>query len=120
MPQGIDGISNFILKQAEAFILCPLKHVINLSFESGIFPEELKITKIKPLFKKGDKPEPGNYRPVALLSSISKIYEKLYENSMKSHFIRNSIIHPNQFGFQKKLINRECSGICNGKYCKCT
>ena len=49
---------------------------INNSFLTGFFPDELKISKVTPVFKKGDKNEAGNYRPISILPAFSKIYER--------------------------------------------
>ena len=56
----------------------PLKKIINMSFEMGIYPTKLKIAKVNPIFKnKGDPLQFENYRPISLLSNINKIFEKL-------------------------------------------
>ncbi len=54
-----------------------LTHVINASFEDGIFPEQLKLAKVVPVYKGGTKTDVSNYRPISLLSAFSKIFEKL-------------------------------------------
>ena len=58
-------------------LLNPLVHMFNLSFSTGIFPSELKIAKVIPLFKHGNKSDFSNYRPTSLLSQFSKILDKL-------------------------------------------
>ena len=73
---GHDDISNFILKGVILSIADPLAHIFNASILSGTFPEQMKIAKVIPLFKKGDKLDPSNYRPISLLSTLSKILEK--------------------------------------------
>ena len=74
---GHDELSNFILKGVISSIADPLAYIFNLSIIGGVFPEKFKIAKVIPLFKKGDSLEASNYRPISLLSSISKILEKL-------------------------------------------
>jgi hypothetical protein len=54
-----------------------LTYIINLSLSTGKFPDQLKIVKVNPLYKKGSGTEVGNYRPVPLISGFSKIIEKL-------------------------------------------
>ncbi len=58
-------------------ISVPLAHVFNTSLESGIFPNRLKQCRVIPIFKSGSHLECDNYRPISLLSSISKILEKM-------------------------------------------
>ena len=54
----------------------PLRNIINLSIKFSTFPEECKIAKLKPLFKKGARTDPKNYRPISLVPLVSKIIEK--------------------------------------------
>ena len=54
-----------------------LTQVINASFEDGIFPDQLKLAKVVPIYKGGAKTDVSNYRPISLLSAFSKIFEKL-------------------------------------------
>jgi hypothetical protein len=69
----------------------------------GIFPERLKYLAIKPIYKKGDKSLITNYRPISLLTSFSKVVEKIMYNRLVSHLKRHAILNPNQYGFQEKL-----------------
>ena len=64
---GHDDISACILKDTFNFLIEPLKHILNLSFEQGVFPKELKVAKVVPIFKSGDPKLIQNYRPVSVL-----------------------------------------------------
>ena len=83
-------------------IVSPLEHVMNLSIINGVVPDKMKIAKVIPIYKKGDQLELSNYRPISLLSSISKILEKIiYKRTIK--FIRSfNILSDSQFGFRQK------------------
>ena len=61
----------------------------NLSFSKGIFPDKLKMARVVPIFKKGDKSIPGNYRPISILPIISKLFEKLVNNRIVNFLERN-------------------------------
>lgn len=98
---GWDGISMNLLKKCYASLEMPLLHLINCSLESGIFPEKGKLAIIKPLHKKDDPHTPGNYRPVALLPSVSKILEKVVCNQLLTFIESKNLLFPNQFGYQK-------------------
>ena len=74
---GKDKISNKCLKSINDEISEPLTVVINESLLTGIFPEKLKIAKIKPLHKKGDKSCFNNNRPISILPTISKVFERV-------------------------------------------
>ncbi len=74
---GHDGISTKILKESINCISLPLTHIINLSLESGIVPQDMKIAKVIPIHKSSDPTSLNNYRPISLLSAFSKILEKI-------------------------------------------
>ena len=76
---GDDGISHRMLKGVSKSISKPLSILMNISFNEGIFPEAWKIANVIPIFKKGDtcKSLPSNYRPVALLSRLGKLQERI-------------------------------------------
>jgi hypothetical protein len=73
-----DGISTKVLKEISPNIVKPLSCIINQSFQEGKFPENLKLSIIIPLYKKDEKENPANYRPISITSSISKILEKAF------------------------------------------
>ena len=75
---GLDGISSKLIKIIEPAIIKPLTLLINQVLNTGIFPDELKIAKVIPLFKKDDPTLLKNYRPISLLSTIAKVMEKNY------------------------------------------
>ena len=66
---------NLLLKCAKNELIKPLTLIINQTINTGIFPEQLKISKVKPLFKKGDSTQFSHYHPISLLPSISKNFE---------------------------------------------
>lgn len=98
---GPDGLSSVFLKKHISVLAQPLAHIINLSFEKGIYPDQLKIAKICPLFKGGDTHDVKRYRPLALNSVFSKVFEKLYLTRLKIFIEANCVISERQFGYQK-------------------
>jgi hypothetical protein len=100
---GHDNISTFQLKQLLPGILFPLQTLFNRSLHEGIFPQKLKIAKIKPLYKKKEKDLMANYRPISLLPAISKILEKLIHKRIYSFLNHQQILSDRQFGFRPKL-----------------
>ena len=75
---GLDGISNEILKCCSPIIERHLALVFNKCIDEDVFPDTFKTAKVVPLFKKGDKIDPANYRPNSLPSSLSKMFEKTF------------------------------------------
>jgi hypothetical protein len=78
-----------------------LTYIINLSLSTGQFPDQLKIAKVKPLYKKGRETEVGNYRTVSLISGFSKIFEKIIKKILLSFLNKHTIISNKQHGFCK-------------------
>ena len=70
--------------------------MINQVFNTGIFPDRLKLAKIIPVFKKGDSKLINNYRPISLLPVISKVLEKIIANQLSQYFEDNKLFHDNQ------------------------
>ena len=79
-------ISNKILKYIKHTIIQPLALVINQMLYTGIFPNALKMYKIIPLFKKGDASNMSDYRPISLLPTISKVFERVIYNQLYDYF----------------------------------
>ena len=103
---GYDGISNEILKCCSPIIEPYIADVFNKCLEKSIFPQSLKIARVIPLFKKGDRSNPENYRPISLLSSLSKVFEKVICKRMTKFFMKNESFTANQYGFRDK---RSCT-----------
>ena len=97
---GHGGISSRLLKASKTVVCKPLTLIINQTLTSGIFPDTLKIAKIIPLFKKGDKTLLENYRPISILPAISKIFERIMFNQIHNHFSMHNLFHSGQYGFR--------------------
>ena len=98
---GWDNITASCLKNNHE-ILCPIiTHLVNLSLTQGFFPNELKTAKVVPLFKSEDSSLFTNYRPVSILSVISKIFERIMHSRITEFIIENKIIYEYQFGFRE-------------------
>jgi len=98
---GFDDVTDSTVKKSVQFIKTPLANICNASFTPGIFPEMLKIAIVKPLHKKGYTRNTQNYRPIYLLSVISKIMEKLMYIRLMSFITSNNILNDSQHGFRK-------------------
>ena len=77
--------------------------MINQVFNTGIFPERLKLAKVIPVFKKGDSKLINNYRPISLIPVISNVLEKIIANQLSQYFEDNKLFHDNQYGFRTGL-----------------
>ena len=89
------------MKLIPDLILVPLCKIINNSFQSGVFPNALKICKVIPIHKGGSTEELNNYRPISLLSIFDKIIEKLMHKRLYNFLQEHNILFENQFGFRK-------------------
>ena len=122
---GHDEITTAILQLALPAIRTSLVHVMNLSLAEGIFPDELKVAKVLPLYK-GDNPILfNNCRPVSLLNILSKVFEKVMYTRLVSFFENQKILYNKQFGFRilhstymalMLLIDKLTNAIEKGEY----
>lgn len=96
---GYDGLNVHMIKTVEETITEPLTLIINNIFATSTFPDELKIARIKPIFKGGDKNIATNYRPISVLPVLSKPVEKIMNRQINEYIDSNSIINKRQYGF---------------------
>jgi hypothetical protein len=89
----------------------PLVHIFNASLKSGVFPENMKIAKIRPLYKKGERQEVCNYRPISILPVFffSKILERLVYNRKISFVTKYNVLTEVQNGFRKTKLAETAS-----------
>lgn len=99
---GVDYISSKMLKVVVNYVVKPLTFLINRSLHDGVFPNNLKLAKVIPLHKKGSTTLIDNYRPVSLLSTISKIIEKVVYSRMINFINTFAIMSDAQHGFREK------------------
>uniref|UniRef100_A0A8C5M334 Reverse transcriptase domain-containing protein n=1 Tax=Leptobrachium leishanense TaxID=445787 RepID=A0A8C5M334_9ANUR len=102
---GPDGIHPRVLRELCVEICKPLFLIFQDSFLSGIVPEDWRKADVIPIFKKGLKFVPGNYRPVSLTSVAGKVFEGLLRDNIQEFIGRYNIIGKNQHGFMK---HRSC------------
>ena len=98
---GHDALPGSIMKKVEEFYITPLTYIINLSISQGHFLDELKVAKVMPIYKSGDKQSIENYRPISVLSFFSKILEKNVANYVLNFLDRHAILYDHQFGFRR-------------------
>ena len=105
---GLDGIPSRFVRDGASVIACPLTHVINLSLIQGVVPEDLKSARVVPLFKKNDKTEVGNYRPVSILTILSKVFERVVYDQMESYLNQKRLLYKFQSGFRSRFSTDTC------------
>ena len=124
--QDLDGISINLLKFISHSVSIPLSHVFNLSLSTGIFPNKLKTSRAVPIHKSGRTDLCDNYRPISLLSMLSKILEKIVSLQLINHLELNKLIYKHQYGFQRNkstehhllhMSNFISTAINENKYC---
>ena len=105
---GMDNISPKFLKDSASVITPAITHIINLSITSGQVPEDLKVAKVSPLYKKNDKLEVGNYRPISVLNTVSKILEKSVYVKIQKYLDEKELIYRYQSGFRPGHSTETC------------
>uniref|UniRef100_A0A1B6LAY2 Reverse transcriptase domain-containing protein n=1 Tax=Graphocephala atropunctata TaxID=36148 RepID=A0A1B6LAY2_9HEMI len=100
--EDIYGFSNYVFKQIVDAILLPLTCLINAVLTVGVFPDALKYSKVTPIFKKGQKESPENYRPITIIPILSKIIESCMFKQLYEFFQVNNLFCKYQFGFRPR------------------
>ena len=96
---GPDGIPPKLYRELSKELAKPLTIIFNKSLDTGTVPKAWKIANITPIFKKGKKSEPSNYRPVSLTSIACKTLESFIRGNILAHMRNNSLLSNRQFGF---------------------
>ena len=97
---SLDELDNFSVKLSAEIIANPLHHIITLSLMDCKFPTSWKFSKVVPLHKKDSRLEMSNYRPVTILSPLSKILEKCMYEQIYQYFSRNNLFRPHLHGYR--------------------
>ena len=122
---GWDELSAQVIKSTRLFLIDPLVFICNLSLTTGVFPDQLKIAKVIPLYKNDDPKIFSNYRPVSVLPVISKILERLMYNILIKYLNDNKILYSFQFGFRQNhsavmalitLVDKISKALENGEF----
>ena len=108
---GPDNISAKLLKDSASVTLPLLTKIFNLSLSEGVFPDDWKNARVSPIYKSGDKEECGNYRPISVLSVVSKLFEKLVYKQIYSYLDENNVLTSFQSGFRKG--HSTCTSLLN-------
>jgi hypothetical protein len=96
---GVDGISPFVLNKCSDVLSYPLSLMYIKSFKTGMVPSAWKSANVSPIFKKGVKSCPSNYRPVSLTSILCRVKERILRDEMVRYLITNKLISQDQHGF---------------------
>ena len=99
---GLGDLGPRIIKLAVDSLSQSIARLINKSIESGEFPSQLKIAKVFPVFKGGDKSDPSNYRPISILPTISKSFKKHVNKHLMAYLNKYKILHKSQADFRQK------------------
>ena len=114
-----------ILKICGDSIVTPITFIINKCISEGIFPDSFKTASVIPLHKNGSKLDPNNYRPISILPTLSKIFERHISTQLLSFLTKHNVIESNQSGFRKShscctalinLIDKWLKDVDDGKY----
>ena len=99
---GEDRVTPNILKYCNSSLVTPIKYLVNIIFDTGKFPSNLKNSVVVPIHKSGNKKDKNNYRPITITSSLTKVVEKCIKKRLTEFLDLNKIISEFQFGFKQK------------------
>ena len=112
---GIDNLTGKFLKEGAPVLASPITDLVNLSISLSLFPDDCKITKLKPLYKKEAKTKPKNYWPISLLPLLSRIIERIIHNQTQEFLDKNNVLYKYQSGFQKHHSTDTCLSYLTDK-----
>ena len=98
---GLYSCSICILKGAKHIISDTLAEIINMSVQSGVYPSKLRHAKVIPVYKTRDETEPGNYRPISLLSVCNRLLGRLLNKGLTLFIEKNQILSQSRYDFRK-------------------
>lgn len=97
---GLDKIPNKLLRISASYICESLTEIFNLSLRLGVFPVDWKRAKVSPIYKSGEKSDSNNYRPISVISTIARIFERLIYVQLYSYLTDNNLLNSRQSGFR--------------------
>lgn len=97
---GHDNLNGKIIKSVIDALKPQLFHIFQCSLDSGVFPDSMKLAKVIPLHKKGNRAEFSNYRPISILPLFSKILERIVHNRIMNYLSKENLLFGSQYGFQ--------------------
>jgi hypothetical protein len=103
---GLDQIYPRVIKELKNELLCPIKQIFQKSLDEGKIPDAWRDAGVTPIFKKGSRLSPANYRPVSLTSIICKLMEAVLRDAIMKHLQDNHLLSDRQYGFRPK---RSCA-----------
>ena len=98
--QGVNDIPNRVVKDSVDVIAPFLTEIFNCSLLSKMFPDDLKTAKVAPVFKSGDRDNLNNYRPITVLPTIARVFEKLIYQQLYQFLYKHKILGKQQYGFR--------------------
>ena len=100
---GSDNMPTYLLKFALPYIVEPLTYIYNLYIKKNVFPKMLKTAKVIPLSKNTDRTDPNNFRPISLLSVLSKPLERHVHNHLSTFMEKYNLFHTLQSGLDQSI-----------------
>ena len=105
---GLDELPARFIKDGANVLKIPITFIVNFSITTSTVPEDMKIARVKPLYKKNSSLEAGNYRPVSILSIVSKILERAVHTQLVKYLDHNNILYEFQSGFRSRYSTDTC------------
>lgn len=117
---GMDNIPVAVLKLGVEVLAAPIAHLCNVSFATGVMPAGLKVGRVTPVYKGNgkDRMDPASYRPVSILSPLSKVIEILAKSDLGTHLEKTNGLPANQFGFRSRRGCTTAIGVAHAGWLK--
>ena len=125
---SISDIPTKFIKMCKFYLSPILCELLNICFDTGVYPNIYKIALVTPIYKKKERIQFKNHRPISILSNINKIFEKIVLSRLTNFFVKYGLLSGNQFGFRKnmntelatfQLVSKILPAFERGTYCIC-
>ena len=104
----LDDLSPMFVRDGARVIAPMITHIVNMSIRQGIIPDDLKRARVIPIHKKGSRTDPSMYRPISILSTISKVIEKVLHDQVFTYLKTNGLMYEFQSGFRQSYSTNTC------------
>ena len=104
---GKDCVDFRVLKNAAQIVSPYLKTAFNKGISEGVFSQSMKIAKVVPICKAGEKHLPSIHIPISILGNLSKVFEKVIHERLMNYLEKFSLLPENQYGFRKKILSKQ-------------
>ena len=97
---GMHNLPKRIWKLSKDVIVNSLSDLFNACIDASVFPSDFKMARVEPIFKSDDREDLNNYRPISVLPTVARVFERLIHEQLYNYFVENKLLSNEQWGFR--------------------